>query len=492
MMSNQHRSATFNKRFLSPSVKQAPDHQHLKKNRFKSPLATINSDLSESFNRSVSLFVDSDSDSDEDNLYAKPTTQTASTSSFSSWSSPIRNLGNNFGEVIDGCLNTRNEQELQNDKIQTLREKNLYLQQKLYASNIHQQQMLHASTINAPSAISNAAHFYKSQHDVIQNQLVTMTNTASNYEEKLSELTKSNSEWKQERKLYLQRFHQLSNDLQEARNELKYETQKNNRLNNGLKLENESLRLENRRLIEKTTSQNELNKTLESQVQNLRYSNYHAEGLKVHMMREFDQMAAELAMVEESNMILERHHLNMQQQDHNMRANTVSSRKMTGLYEAQKVKDALMKNFATKKYNNKSKLARRILGESIATHPSVSFEYQSEITCLARAQLLAETGILDAKMVDKVVASSPGEGVMRIIMNEVATDILFLMHKSIFYDNLKHNGKYPNVYISADKGSDGSFVKILSWFDNTKQQVVQKILDVDNSYGTSKQAADAM
>ena len=110
----------------------------------------------------------------------------------------------------------------------------------------------------------------------------------------------------------------------------------------------------------------------------------------------------------------------------------------------------------------------------------------------ARAQLLAEMKLLDTEMADKIVSSSPGEGVMRNIMDEIATDVLFLIHKNIFYDNLKQNGEYPNVFISADKGTDGSFVKILTWYDRSKERVEQKILDVDMSYGSSKQAADAM
>ena len=81
---------------------------------------------------------------------------------------------------------------------------------------------------------------------------------------------------------------------------------------------------------------------------------------------------------------------------------------------------------------------------------------------------------------------------MRQILNEISTDILFLIHKSIFYNNRKSDGHYPNVFLSADKGPDGSFVKILSFFNGLKNKVEAKILDVDISYGTSSQAADAM
>ena len=515
-MSNQRRSATFNKRFLSPSGKQTPDHQHLKKNRFKSPLVTINSDLSASFNRSVSLFSDSDYDSDEDDQHAKePTTQTAS--SFPpSWVSSIRNLGCNLGEVIDGCFNPAFEQQDQHDELKTLREKNFYLKQKLNASNIHQQQMLHTS-ITGPSAISSAADFYKKQHDTIQNQLVMMTNfasnlenkssnaiksnqhqqdviqnlknTASKYEKKLSEVTKSN---KEEIQLYLKRFDQLTKDLKKSRSDHRFGLEKSERTIERLKSDLEVFRAGNERLVENANTQIQINNLLNNEVQALRNSFYHERAMKLQLLKDIEILRADLYEAENNNLILNNQNHNMLQQDENIRSNVLSHQQMSVFADAQSVKEALMKPLSTRKYCTHNQLARRILGEAVATHPSVSFEYNAQITSFARAQLLAEAGLLDNKMVDKVAESSPGEGVMRKIMNDIATDVLFLIHKNIFYDNLKPDGQYPNVYISADKGTDGSFVKILSWFDRTKNRVEQKILDVDATYGTSEQTAHAM
>ena len=87
--------------------------------------------------------------------------------------------------------------------------------------------------------------------------------------------------------------------------------------------------------------------------------------------------------------------------------------------------------------------------------------------------------------------SSPSEAMLRKILDETATDILFLMHYRIFYED-KKEGTCPALFLSCDKATSGGFVKIISWYSHSSKKVEQKILDVDKTYGDSKDCAKAM
>ena len=181
----------FNKRrFLSPAKQTPKGDRMLKKNRFESPDDYINSVLNDSFNQSVTLD-QSDSADEEDNQTAKPK---------SSWTASIRNLGCNFSEALEGCFHPTNEEVGLNIDLQSLRQNNAYLQQRLEAvsnaTNIHEQQSLHN---NNTSTVSTTALFYKNQYDSIQNQLEMMTETASMYERQLSDYNESEFKWKEKK-----------------------------------------------------------------------------------------------------------------------------------------------------------------------------------------------------------------------------------------------------------------------------------------------------
>lgn len=480
----------FNKRVLSPAKQTPKGDRTLKKNRFQSPADEhINSVLSATFSRSVNL-----DRSDSDNRTARPK---------SSWAASIRNLGSNFGETLEGCFHPRNEEHVQQYDIEHLNQTNSLLQQRLEAAsnatNIREQQRLHSYTSSSTSAISSTALFYKNQYDNIQNQLEMITEVASKHERQLNKYQDSQFRWKEEKKLYVQRFDQLSKDLKESKSAHRFDKEKTGRHIEKLKSEKKSLKDEIQTLKKETTQQKSHIDALKREIGYLHYSLTCSEAMKSQLLKDMDQQRIELQMVDQRNVVMQQHNSMIQHHHLTLQTNAsshshvlVHKKKLNSLLNAQSMKDSLMRIFSHQRYCSQNKLARRILGESVATHPSISFDHHSEIMSFARAQLLAEMKLLDTEMADKIVSSSPGEGVMRNIMDEIATDVLFLIHKNIFYDNLKQNGEYPNVFISADKGTDGSFVKILTWYDRSKERVEQKILDVDMSYGSSKQAADAM
>ena len=60
----------------------------------------------------------------------------------------------------------------------------------------------------------------------------------------------------------------------------------------------------------------------------------------------------------------------------------------------------------------------------------------------------------------------------------------------IFHNN--NDIQRPAVFLSCDKGPDGSFVKVLSYYSSEKKIVKQIILDVDKTFNDSKSAAEAM
>lgn len=137
---------------------------------------------------------------------------------------------------------------------------------------------------------------------------------------------------------------------------------------------------------------------------------------------------------------------------------------------------------------------RRLLGEIMATHPSISFNSAADIVSLSRAQLLSQIDFFkDTKLtLNEVAVSSPSETTLRAILSETTADILFILHNKIFYLDKLDDGNPPAVFLSCDKGPHGNFIKIISWFSSTSDKVEQIVLDVDNSYGFSKQCAEAM
>lgn len=156
-----------------------------------------------------------------------------------------------------------------------------------------------------------------------------------------------------------------------------------------------------------------------------------------------------------------------------------------------KLIDEIKAHFKSKKFQSKNKLARRILGEMIATHPSISFEVLGEISTLSRAQLCEELDLVGSGknqvQLDQVNKSAPSEATFRNILIETTIDVLFLINYDIFYRD-----QAPAVFLSCDKAPSGSLIKIINWFSMKKNKVEQKILDVDQTLEDSEECAKAM
>ena len=251
---------------------------------------------------------------------------------------------------------------------------------------------------NATSAISSTLAFYQNQHNAIQKQLETMNNTLLMKEQQLE----------QQKHLYVSRFDQLTNDLKEARTALRFDTDKQERAINRLKSECAWLKGTNQRLEETNRNFRKHKEVITAQkkeIEYLQWSRNHTEAVNIQLKKDLDQMHIELQMSEQNMVVLETQKLMMLERDSFLQPNNTTQfhqylhkRKLNNLLDAKAMKDGLMKTLNKKRYITQNKLARRILGESIATHPSVSFESHSQIVCLARAQILAEAGILNGKM----------------------------------------------------------------------------------------------
>ena len=88
-----------------------------------------------------------------------------------------------------------------------------------------------------------------------------------------------------------------------------------------------------------------------------------------------------------------------------------------------------------------------------------------------------------------IAMSSPCEHTLRKELNQTAADILFSTHLSIFHEEERG---VPSVFLSCDKGTQGNFVKVLNWYSAKAEKVQQILLDVDTSYGSSEECAEAM
>ena len=162
--------------------------------------------------------------------------------------------------------------------------------------------------------------------------------------------------------------------------------------------------------------------------------------------------------------------------------------------KAKKAKfNTFTKIFKAKKFNENNVLSRRLLGEMMAIQPKASFQAISDLVALARAQILAASDILGKEVsFENISRTAPSEKLLReSIINETVADILFLLHLDIFHHD-KVNGLRPALFFSCDKGPDNCFVKVLAWYSNRIGKVRQFILDVDKSYGDSRNSANAM
>ncbi len=157
--------------------------------------------------------------------------------------------------------------------------------------------------------------------------------------------------------------------------------------------------------------------------------------------------------------------------------------------KAKKKLSNFFKIFKTKIFKCTNALSRRFLGEIVGMHPSISLDTAAEIVTLSRAQLCAEAGFLGKEIsFDMISKSSPCYRTMANVLNETATDVLFSMYLNIFHETTVP----PAIFFSCDKGTSGTFVKVLSWFRSKTNKVEQVILDVDGSIGTSEDCAKAV
>ena len=230
--------------------------------------------------------------------------------------------------------------------------------------------------------------------------------------------------------------------------------------------------------IQTKTSQNQINefkkekKILQNQIDKLKKENYFLDGKISYLEGQMEKMQD----VEMSSFQMK-----------------INKGVYTKLIEFKDQIVRLMKQVTSERYVGRTDLGRRLLGEVLATHPSISFVNAAEIIMIARAQLLTEAKLVDEKNLtyDEIGLSSPSEKLLRTILDETTTDVLFLMYFRIFHED-KADGMVPSLYLSCDKATNGGFVKILSWYSLTSNQVEQNIFDVDRTYGDSSECAKAM
>ena len=186
--------------------------------------------------------------------------------------------------------------------------------------------------------------------------------------------------------------------------------------------------------------------------------------------------------------------LNKNQAPKNGYAITLSKLAFNNMNKAKQKNSNIVKQLQRGKFVCDDKFCRRLLGEIMATHPSISFNSAADIVSLARAQLLSQVNFFqDTNLtLNEVAVSSPSETTLRTILNETTADILFMLHNKIFYLDKLDDGSPPAVYLSCDKGPNGNLIKIISWYSSSSDKVEQIVLDVDHSYGCSKQCAEAM
>ena len=69
--------------------------------------------------------------------------------------------------------------------------------------------------------------------------------------------------------------------------------------------------------------------------------------------------------------------------------------------------------------------------------------------------------------------------------------VLYFIYYKIFLED-KVGETTPSIFLSCDKATNGGFIKIVSWYSKTTQKVEQNILDVDRTYGVSKDCAKVL
>ena len=236
---------------------------------------------------------------------------------------------------------------------------------------------------------------------------------------------------------------------------------------------------------------NKNNKLLQSQLNEVK---------KNHRL-EKKKLEDEIGNLKKENLFLDKHVSNLDNQLKTIKHNELScydrlinKSYYTVLHQFKDDVTKLMKQVKAGRYIGKSNLGKRLLGEVLATHPSISFVNAAEIIMISRAQLLTEADwVVDGNKLslNDIGLSSPSDKYLRDILDDTASDVLFLMFFKIFYED-KVGETVPSLYLSCDKATNGGFVKILSWYSPTSNKVEQKIFDVDKTYGDSIECAKAM
>ena len=238
------------------------------------------------------------------------------------------------------------------------------------------------------------------------------------------------------------------------------------------------------------TTLNEKNKDLQGQLDNLRNSNVAI----MELESEIELLKNENKKLNETVKMLDLR-LEMEKKERGVSnyQQTVNKSYLSKLEEFKDVVGRLMDQLKAKKYVGKEKLGRRMLGEILATHPSISFVSAAEIISISRAQLLTEAKMVDNQKIkySEIGLSSPSDALLRAILDETTADVLFLIYFRIFHED-KVGGELPSLFLSCDKATNGGFVKIISWYSSTTNRVEQNILDVDKTYGESRDCAMAM
>ena len=240
---------------------------------------------------------------------------------------------------------------------------------------------------------------------------------------------------------------------------------------------------------------------VERRISKVRSSTLHQQQQEILLLREkYELLERELNKARGRNGILKDRIINLEYQLNILKKKGSSSHHevvpkayFSRLEKYKNKIETLYKHLISERYSGKSDLGRRLLGEILATHPSISFVNAAEIIMLSRAQLLAETDIIDEKKLtlQNIALSSPSEKYLRTILDDTASDIMFQLYFRIFYKD-KIGEKSPSLFLSCDKATNGGFIKIISWYSQCSNKVEQFIFDVDRSYGESRECAKAM
>ena len=138
-------------------------------------------------------------------------------------------------------------------------------------------------------------------------------------------------------------------------------------------------------------------------------------------------------------------------------------------------------------YLENSTLSRRLLATGLAHCPKLSsYSAESFIPCIIVFFLESTDVVVDLSTL--VGGCSPCANTLQSIINEDSIDVIMSIRNEIFKDKCI-------LYLACDKGNKKGlyhFVKIISWWSKTNNQVELFTLDIDAAHSDTKSASDAI